>query len=42
MMLPVSPPLVPMLGRRADALPTGEVVYEPKWDGTSSWTARSS
>jgi ATP-dependent DNA ligase len=31
--LPLSPPLAPMLGRRADELPTGDFVYEPKWDG---------
>jgi ATP-dependent DNA ligase len=31
--LPVTPPLSPMLGRRADALPLGEMIYEPKWDG---------
>jgi ATP-dependent DNA ligase len=33
MTLPVRPPLAPMLGRRADELPAGEFVYEPKWDG---------
>ena len=33
MTLPVEPPLEPMLGRRADALPTGDILYEPKWDG---------
>jgi ATP-dependent DNA ligase len=31
--LPVEPPLAPMLGRRVDTLPEGDVVYEPKWDG---------
>jgi ATP-dependent DNA ligase len=30
---PVRPPLEPMLGRRADVLPGGDVFYEPKWDG---------
>jgi ATP-dependent DNA ligase len=33
MELPVRPPLKPMLGRLARALPTGEFDYEPKWDG---------
>ena len=33
MTLPLAPPLEPMLGRRADSLPIGELVYEPKWDG---------
>lgn len=33
-MLPFSPPLQPMLGLLADALPEGpEWAYEPKWDG---------
>ena len=27
------PPLSPMLGRRVDELPTGDWIYEPKWDG---------
>jgi ATP-dependent DNA ligase len=31
--LPVSPPLAPMLGRRVDELPAGDWIYEPKWDG---------
>jgi ATP-dependent DNA ligase len=38
--LPVEPPLEPMLGRRVDALPTGDVVYEPKWDGFRSLAFR--
>ncbi len=30
----VSPPIEPMLARRADSVPVGEgLVYEPKWDG---------
>ena len=34
MKLPVSPPLLPMLAKRVDALPAGEgFVFEPKWDG---------
>jgi ATP-dependent DNA ligase len=34
MNLPVNPPILPMLAKRADKLPTGEAwIYEPKWDG---------
>ncbi len=34
MQLPVSPPLLPMLAKRVDALPDGEAwIFEPKWDG---------
>src|SRR5579863_1532161 len=34
MHLPVNPPLLPMLARRVDELPSeGEWVFEPKWDG---------
>src|SRR3954452_12083278 len=34
MALPLSPPQLPQLARRAKKLPTGEGwVYEPKWDG---------
>lgn len=34
MQLPVSPPLLPMLAKRVEALPEGEGwVFEPKWDG---------
>src|SRR5438309_10500873 len=32
--LPVNPPLLPMLAKRVDELPTGdEYIFEPKWDG---------
>jgi ATP-dependent DNA ligase len=32
--LPVKPPLLPMLAKRVDALPTGDDwIFEPKWDG---------
>jgi ATP-dependent DNA ligase len=32
--LPVNPPVLPMLAKRIDALPTGdEFIFEPKWDG---------
>ncbi len=34
MTLPFSPPLLPMLAKRIDALPPGEgFLFEPKWDG---------
>jgi len=34
MNLPVNPPLLPMLAKRVDDIPsTGEWVFEPKWDG---------
>src|SRR2546422_3930733 len=34
MRLPFAPPLVPMLSKPADALPTGDGwQFEPKWDG---------
>jgi ATP-dependent DNA ligase len=33
MRLPVMPPVLPMLARRVDALPEGDFVFEPKWDG---------
>lgn len=31
--LPVAPPLEPMLAKLSRTLPTGELIYEPKWDG---------
>ena len=32
--LPVNPPILPMLAKRVDQLPTaGEWIFEPKWDG---------
>jgi ATP-dependent DNA ligase len=39
--LPVTPPLAPMLARRAAALPTGDYLYEPKWDGFRCLAFRS-
>src|SRR2546425_630693 len=34
MRLPFAPPLVPMLSKAADALPSGDGwQFEPKWDG---------
>jgi ATP-dependent DNA ligase len=29
----ISPPIEPMLAKLSDELPTGEFLYEPKWDG---------
>src|ERR1700722_4502664 len=34
--LPVNPPVAPMLAKPADAIPTGDYVFEPKWDGFRS------
>ncbi|WP_019631392.1 ATP-dependent DNA ligase [Actinomadura atramentaria] len=31
--LPISPPLEPMLAKAVAAMPRGDVLYEPKWDG---------
>jgi ATP-dependent DNA ligase len=31
--LPIAAPLEPMLAKLARDLPTGELIYEPKWDG---------
>jgi ATP-dependent DNA ligase len=33
MTLPVTPPVEPMLAKSAAAVPSGEYLYEPKWDG---------
>ena len=34
MNLPVAPPILPMLSKRADELPEGPGwIFEPKWDG---------
>ncbi len=34
MNLPVNPPILPMLAKRVDDIPTaGEFIFEPKWDG---------
>ena len=34
MNLVVNPPILPMLAKRVESLPTGEGwIYEPKWDG---------
>src|SRR6202042_1526683 len=31
--LPVNPPVAPMLAKPVDAMPDGDYVFEPKWDG---------
>jgi ATP-dependent DNA ligase len=33
MELPISPPLAPMLAKAVKAMPEGDLLYEPKWDG---------
>lgn len=33
MNLPVMPPVEPILSKSADAVPEGDYLYEPKWDG---------
>ncbi len=34
--LPVNPPVAPMLAKPTDAIPSGDYVFEPKWDGFRS------
>ncbi len=34
--LPVMPPVAPMLAKAVPAIPAGEYVFEPKWDGFRS------
>ena len=29
----LAPPIEPMLAKAAEAVPAGEFLYEPKWDG---------
>ena len=31
--LPVMPPVGPMLAKAVKTVPTGDYLYEPKWDG---------
>src|SRR5581483_3748619 len=31
--LPVMPPVLPMLAKSVPTIPTGDLLYEPKWDG---------
>ena len=40
MKLPVPPPVLPMLAKRVSALPTGDFIFEPKWDGFRALTFR--
>lgn len=39
--LPVVPPVSPMLAKAVKAMPEGELLYEPKWDGFRSIVFRS-
>src|SRR6202045_2338127 len=34
--LPVNPPVSPMLAKPVDSIPTGDYIFEPKWDGFRS------
>src|ERR1700727_1024610 len=34
--LPVMPPVAPMLAKPVDSIPTGDYIFEPKWDGFRS------
>ena len=34
--LPVNPPVAPMLAKPVSAIPSGDYVFEPKWDGFRS------
>lgn len=34
--LPVNPPVAPMLAKAIDAIPSGDYIFEPKWDGFRS------
>ena len=34
--LPVNPPVAPMLAKPVEAIPDGDYVFEPKWDGFRS------
>jgi ATP-dependent DNA ligase len=38
---PIAPPIEPMLAKLADALPDGDFLYEPKWDGFRAIVFRS-
>ena len=38
---PIEPPVKPMLARLTDALPSGDFLYEPKWDGFRAIVFRS-
>src|SRR5262245_1765566 len=36
MRLTVNPPVAPMLAKPVDAIPSGDYIFEPKWDGFRS------
>src|SRR2546427_1760309 len=36
MALPGTPPVAPMLAKPVDGIPSGDYVFEPKWDGFRS------
>src|SRR5215210_407511 len=36
MQLPIMPPVAPMLAKSVSEIPTGNLSYEPKWDGFRS------
>src|ERR1700733_14993967 len=38
--LPVMPPVAPMLAKPVDSIPTGDYIFEPKWDGFRSIVIR--
>jgi len=38
--LPVMPPVAPMLARSVPEIPSGDLLYEPKWDGFRSIVCR--
>jgi ATP-dependent DNA ligase len=38
---PIPPPVEPMLSKAIDAIPAGEFLYEPKWDGFRAIVYRS-
>src|ERR1700749_5019422 len=40
MELPVMPPVAPMLAKPVDGIPSGDYVFEPKWDGFRSLVFR--
>jgi ATP-dependent DNA ligase len=39
--LPVIPPVLPMLAKSVKSIPTGDLMYEPKWDGFRAIVFRS-
>jgi ATP-dependent DNA ligase len=41
MSFPIAPPIDPMLAKLTEELPTGDFLYEPKWDGFRALVFRS-